>query len=56
MIKSPCFNCQNKHIPKCKCLKNCIKIKEVQDYLLIKQQEELTTGIDPIEEDHSVSF
>jgi len=34
MTKSPCLGCERIHEDKNKCLENCEKLKEYQEYLL----------------------
>jgi hypothetical protein len=34
MTKSPCLGCEHIHEDKNKCLENCEKLKEYQEYLL----------------------
>lgn len=51
MISSPCLNCENKHLPKDRCLANCKILGKVQDFQVSVRAVGASPGIDYSEED-----
>ncbi len=50
MISSPCMKCPKKKMPKDVCMKNCQKIREVQDFQISVREDIFSHSIDYIEE------
>lgn len=50
MICSPCMKCSKKKMPKDVCMKNCKRIREVQDFQVSVKEDIFSYAIDYTEE------